>query len=436
MTLKSDSARTSGNKTEFEGIITSSRIDSHYERIGIDALKSMAKKANRGVKVLTEHNSQGQPIGRSLSAEYDPKTEQVTSRFYIQKGLNLRSGFNSGGYADSDSYIAAAQEGTTDGLSIGALVKKETCDFCGTAMKRMSFFGMTFVSCENRHYPGQKIYKDEKGNRTTEITKNPTDERVTATIDEAELMEFSMVAFGANPDAEITEELQKAFEEGQLDEMHLAQLNDRYAIKVHGDQLIGGIPPMLTGGKTMSTDVKDPQDATTTDKTADATPEPATTTPEPAPAFHDKSLSKELQADLAAAQVEIGALETENERLKVYEERSVELESELRAKDAEIERLTAAQGDTVKIQKYELLCERAVDWSVRQFNRSKSTALRPGEEDAERARLTRMNDYEQIMEWGNLYRNRAIERDNRKTPVKVTPESILAQDDIVPELYV
>ena len=435
MTIKSDSATPTGNKTEFEGIISSTRLDSQHEQFGVDALKEMAKRANRGVKVLTEHNAMGQPIGRSLSAEYNPKEETVTARFYIQKGLNLRFGVNAGGYADSDSYIAAAQEGTTDGLSVGAIVKKETCNHCGAAMKRFSFFGMTFIMDKNNHYPGQVIYldKDEKEHR--EYKEGLTKKLITATIDEAELMEFSLVAFGANPDAEITEELQKAFKNGELTEAHLDQLNDRFAIKVHDNRLIGGLPPMI-GGHTMSSTNPEPQDDKTTQ-----TPEPAADpTPEPAPAFEDKSLVKELQSDLADKELTISTLEAENDKLKIYEERSVELEGQLKAKDEEIAKLNAMKIHTdakvVKIQKYDALCENARDWSVKQFVRCQGTALRAGEENAFRSRVEKMDDYEQIMEWGNLYRSRSVDRDNRRTKVKSTPESILERDDIHPELYV
>jgi len=446
--LKQGSAQTSGNKTEFEGIISSTAYDSDYERFGKTALESMARKAEVGVKVLAEHNHAGQPIGRSLSGEYDAETQQLKSRFYIQKGLNLRSGFNGGGYADSDSYIASAQEGTTDGLSVGALVEKETCDHCGAEMKRFNFLGMTFIFDEKGHYPGQKIYLDSEGKEHSKPGKGLTEKRITATIEKANLMEFSMVTFGANPDAHITEELQKAFENGELDEKHLAQLNDRFAIKVQGNKLIGGLPPMSDDNVSGHMSAKDADMSTKHEPIPDVTDAPdapdANDAPEPTPpepiTVRDPALSGEYKADLVRKNVRIDELETEVSKLKVFEEKCVDLEADLRAKEEEISGLKSmeihVEAKAVKIQKYELLCEKAVDWSVRQYVKWKSTSLRRGEDDAVRTRLSAMDDYDQIMEWGDLYRNRAIDNANSKATPKATPESILEQDHIVPELYV
>ena len=448
MVLKAGSAKETGNKTEFEGIISSTRLDHHYERFSVPALEKMAKRANKGVKVLAEHNSAGQPIGRSMSASYDKETEQITSKFYIQKGLQLRASAFESGYADSDSYIAAAQEGTTDGLSVGALVNKEVCDHCGEDMKRFTLFGMQFVYCKNQHYPGQKLYIDKDGKEHYSPEKGRKEKLVTATIEDADLFEFSMVAFGANPDAQITEELQKAFDAGELSELHLAQLNDRFAIKLRDKKLVGGIPPML-GGADMATPIADQDQDQDQDKdqepTTDPTPEPtpvqkAEPTPKPLPAFEDKSLHDALKSDLDEANEIIDELEEENERLKTYETQCEELQKDLQKKDAEIAALNAARATidkkVVKIQKYEQLVIKAVDTAMYQFTRTKHT-FRPGEEDAKKAELLAMDDYERIMGWADLWEERADKRDKRrKRRETATPESILAQQDIDKDLYV
>lgn len=96
MSFKEDSTTESSERAEFEGVITSSRVDHHYEHFSLNALKQMAKGADKGVKVLSEHNAGAQPIGKSISARYDASEEKVYSKFYIQKGLNLRAGFNAG----------------------------------------------------------------------------------------------------------------------------------------------------------------------------------------------------------------------------------------------------------------------------------------------------------------------------------------------------
>lgn len=464
--VKADSAESSGNRTEFEGIISSTRYDSDHERFGESALKQMARRADTGVKVLAEHNHSGQPIGRSLSAEYDEENELLKARFYIQKGLQLRSGVNGGGYADSDSYIAAAKEGTTDGLSVGAVVKKETCDHCGSEMKRYSFFGMTFVEDENGHYPGKTIYIDAKGKEHRKPAEGLTKKTITATIDEAELMEFSSVTIGANSDAVITNELRKAFSDGKLEQKHLLQLNDRFSIKVQNDTLVGGSPPMSDNEG--EGDMAFTPDATTDApevKTSDAPPlipsTPPTAEPATPPAappvseppqepvlkadpvvVSDPALSGEYHSDFVKMGSVISELQSEVARLKYLEETNKSLTAQLQERNSEIEilhrRKVHVDAKLVKIQKYEALCEKAVDWSVKQFNRWKGTSLRPREDEQERTRLSQMDDYNQIMEWGGLYKNRADYNAAKRpsTDNKVTPESILEQVHIEPDLYV
>ena len=238
-------------------------------------------------------------------------------------------------------------------------------------------------------------------------------------------MEFSMVTIGANPDAVITDEIQKAFEAGQLSEMHLAQLNDRYAIKVHGNQLMGGLPPMLD------------------DKLNDQLDEPGADAggaiPTPAAAAGREEFSEALKQTLAEDQVRMNELESENEKLRVYEDRSNKLEDQIREKDKVIADLSAkkahVEAEAAKIQKYEVLCEKAVDYAVRNYVRWKSTSLMVGEDDIERSRLSRIGDYSQIMDWGDLYRHRAMDKHNGESGGKADPEAIMNRPVVDPDRY-
>lgn len=435
MSIKEGSAKPTGNKTEFEGIISSSRLDAHYERFNTIALAKMAKTANRGVKVLAEHNAAAQPIGRSLSAQYDTKLEQVTAKFYIQKGLNLRAGFNGGGYADSDSYIAAAQEGTTDGLSVGAYVNKETCDHCKTDMRRFSFFGMTFVQCENGHYPGQKIYVDKKGKEHTKPAAGLTEKRITATIEDADLFEFSMVSFGANPDAEITDELQKAFNDGKLSDMHLAQLNDRYAIKVQGNKLVGGFPPQLR--RTLMNEPNVQTEPTTpTTPTTEPAVQSAPSVPSPPPTLtgSDNSLAEEWKAHAAQLQVTNDNLRHENELLKAQEAEVERLQAALREKDAEITLLRdgveTVEQQKWKIAQYDLICGRERERAIGQWNRWKGQRTLPGEEETKRKELAELQNYTEIASQTELFRAKALLKEqNEQASSDVTSALRAARHD-------
>ena len=406
-------------KPEFEGIISNTKVDKAYERMSPRALRSFAREAQKGVRVLAEHNNTSQPIGRSLRGRYDSKEEATYSRFYIQRGLDLRSGFDGGGYANTDSYIAAAEAGTTRDLSIGAFVNKQTCDFCGEEMKRVSFFGMTFISDENGHYPGQKIYLDKDGERTTEITKRLTKERVTATIEDADLVEFSLVAFGAVPDAEIQQNLRKAWEDGKLTESHLAQLNDRFAIKSSDSGLIFPISALNSGS---ASGAGSSRSSIIVPKTIGGSPMSVEQLEK------DLAVSKELNESLQKA-LEDSTTELELAREKItqleeFEKQVGHLEDALKQKDNDIADLQTNMAE-VKANEYrlkqlddELAKERAQ--ALHQWNRANPTASEKAR-DAEEAKLDNISDLDAIRTHKNLWRDLAREKWSRTDDTRPEP---------------
>lgn len=403
------------NRAEFEGIISNNQYDSDYERMGEKALRQFARAATKGVKVLCEHNNRGQPIGRSLRGTYDSAAKSTTSKFYIQKGLDLRSGFDGGGYANTDSYIASAQEGTTRDLSVGAMVNKETCDFCSAAVKRYSFFGMTFMECENGHYPGQKLYKDKDGKLTTEETKRPTNERVTATIEEAELMEFSLVTFGSVPGAEIQQELIKAWESGKLSEKHLMQLDDRFAIKSGASGLVFPISssadgtsgsrssivvPKRIGGSTMSVEQLEKDLAVS------------------------KELNETLQKTLEDTTTELELARDKITALEKFEAQVGHLEDALKSKDDEIADLETNMAN-VRANEYrlkqldDLLAKERAE-ALQQYIRANPTASDKARE-MEESKLDSIQDLDSIRAHKNLWRDIAREKWSRNNDAQPAP---------------
>ena len=258
------------DRYEFEGIISDNNTDYHFTKMSFKTLEKFAeacfldeKAGKTGVPILPEHDQSKQPIGRSISAYFDEDTGQVIATAYIEPGLKL----SGAGYADTESYIKSMKGGTTRDLSIGAIVRAETCDICESKMKRASFFGMQIVWCEkNGHYPGQKLYRDSKGKFYKEPGKGRTEKIVTSTIEDAELKEFSSVSIGANARAQIVNRAKEVVEKGDLKkelqdiplpiEDVLLQLSDRYpVIKSDFDKIIPGGDIMSTDNKT--TDAKD-----------------------------------------------------------------------------------------------------------------------------------------------------------------------------------
>lgn len=371
----------------FEGVITSSSLTTHYNRFAEKSLRKIARQAASGVPVLSEHRQGAQPIGRSETGVYDKETETVLSEFNIQRGLRLRPGFDRGGYADTDSYADALSAGTARNLSIGVRVKDETCDRCETQMRRYSFFGMIFASCENGHYPGQVLYIDDEDKEHSKPGRNRVKFQVTSTINEADLEEFSVVTFPANPDAKVMKELQSALENNELEPHHLDQLNLLYSIQQFDGEFrfMGSIDSLNKGGITMSQGIV------------------------------EGHVSQELYDGVKSQNVEfqktIDELNKELSELKGSEQTHTEVSNALTKANARIneleKELNDLQSDKAKVIAYDAECARARDAALAQFNRSRGLQLRPGEEEEEREKLSNIKDLNQIREWEDIHRKNA-----------------------------
>jgi len=466
LSIKADSGTPDGDrKVVFDSVISSSTVDSHYEQFGPIALRQMAAGARSGVKILPEHNHRGQPIGKTMQGAFNNDTKEVTAKFYLQRGLNLRSGMNGGGYASSDDYIAAAEEGTTDRLSVGARVEKQTCNFCGEEMKPdpfLAMFGIRMPIDSKGHYPGQTIYTNKKGEEVPKKAKGAKPLRITSTIEKAELMEVSLVAFGANPDAEITAELQKAYENGELSEEHLEQLNDRFAIKVHNNQLVGGVLPAR--GDIMPDDIKDADldDVTDLDdddvEPKDAKP-PETDAPDSTKsdsadadaaddvdggddddgfvvkqALHNLSeerrqtahwqgLAQERSETIHTLNAKIEELETgvsEVPNLRSTIEKQERQLTGIARKEARIDK------ELAKITKYDDLCKKARDMTLKEFIRANGgrTKYIRSKVEQERQHLDGIEDFNQILGWYDIYYEQAEAR-SPKSKSETEKESLI-----------
>ena len=387
---------------KFRGVISNNNLDSDFERMGTAPLRDFSRKLKmpRSIKVLGEHNSMSQPLGRSLDGRYKSKTKETVADFYIQRGLSLRSGFNAGGYASTDDYIAAIEKGTATDLSIGAIVKKETCDYCGADMKAYSFFGMRWVEDENGHWPGKKFYVDEEGEEHREPGKGLTEVLITATIKKADLKEFSIVSFGAVPGAEIQSQMQKAWADGQIEQKHLDQWNDRYAIKSGPDGLIFPITkssrksivvvPKSIGGNQMDRDMERLEKQLA----------------------QEKELSEALTAERDKAIEERDAFAEKAEQYDALEAERDELVEQLEATDEEIQKaksqLNDVSDDAWKAKQYDTLHQVAVTNTLSQFTKAKGESLREGELEKEREKLESTEDISLILKWHDYYKKQYL----------------------------
>ena len=187
----------------YTGIIANKNLIADYTHLSSRVLRGFAASAREGVTVLANHN-RGQVVGRSMSGTY-ANDEEVRSKFYIQRGLELAgSAFTNPGYASTDDYIKAINRGTYTDLSVGFRDYTEVCDFCGEEMKG----GWFYTADKNGHYPGQKIYVDEDGNEYDEPARGRKEVIITAEVTEGTLFEYSLVDAGAVPGAEIVKQAQ------------------------------------------------------------------------------------------------------------------------------------------------------------------------------------------------------------------------------------
>ena len=191
-------------KVSYEGTIANRNLTSYYSRLSPSVLRKFAAKAREGVMVLANHN-RGQIVGRSTSGTFT-RSDEVRSKFYIQKGLTFSGGgvFDTSGYQSTDDYIKAIEGGTYTDISVGFNNYSEYCDYCDTEIKG----GWFFTGCANGHYPGQKIYVDDDGVEHEEPGTGRSEILITSEIRTGDLFEYSLVDIGALPGAEVVKQAQ------------------------------------------------------------------------------------------------------------------------------------------------------------------------------------------------------------------------------------
>ena len=290
----------------YEGIISSTKLNSKYFKWSDETLASINRQANEGTSVYPLHDTYREfPIGKSTSSRI--QDDQVLSKFGIQKDLRMGSNNN------TDDLIARMNTGVVDGLSTGTIGGNFLCDVDGTKFEYKSD-GLFFYTrrCQEGHRLGETVRVNKK------------DVTVTATVyGEVNLYEFSVVGSGAVPDAKVIRKLQEMLDSNELEEndlLYITELNG-FSLPSVCDSL--GVSPSF-------------------DKPAIVTPEPYKIQNTPKPKGDDMSLELVTQErDRLSARVETleAEIQEKDEKLAKYEEEGKdreELEQELNAKSAEL----------------------------------------------------------------------------------------------------
>lgn len=175
--------------------VSTQNIDSHKTRMSANSIKNYADDFNRGVPVLTSHNHQSLPVGRTFygetsgtqlsdNATFEDKSSglSVNALFYIQRGVNMDG-------CNTNDLIRGIEGGTTKDVSVGFHMNNPNslvrCSVCKNDM--MDWSG----ACE--HVPGM----DYKGKRAF------------GWVDNASAAEVSLVFKGSNPNAFIVKALRQ-----------------------------------------------------------------------------------------------------------------------------------------------------------------------------------------------------------------------------------
>ena len=383
----------SDNKVFYRGDISDTSLDSYYTELDPVALEKVANFANERIRVLAEH--EGPPIGRCVSASYNPVDQKVTSDFYIQTGLQLPA--LSRGYADSDSYAKSMNERTITGLSISFVPTDMECLKCNTPMKPDKYFGWHYPKCSKGHYPGKKL-TDKQGRSLGIATGRVKDIK--------EVPEFSVVSDPSNKNAKIIEQARSAAKDGALTDERLEYLQTNYNLtrsdlKLDRDN--------LKGVKQMAKD-KDLKDEDLKDEDQDQDqPEGGSTEVMDLRAEVRKLRreNEEFRGFIAEYEEEtedrvdtIQRLRDEVEEIKALRADKKSLEEDLEDRDGEIEKLQERIERNRKVEdnaaRYEEMIEDARDEYMRAYIRARGIKTSSDTAAAERRRIDKNENYDLI----------------------------------------
>jgi hypothetical protein len=158
--------------------ISTSRLDSHFTRMGASTLDNYQAGVKRGIAYLDSHNKNQMPIGYSFDgrAQMFNDSPGVEGDFYTVPGIR-----------ETDDYITRLRAGLIREVSVSFSGGEWMCSVCDRDM-RSDF--------ECHHFPGIRYQAREDSGKYGQ-----GDVLFTATIERADLVEVSGVYAGSNPDA-------------------------------------------------------------------------------------------------------------------------------------------------------------------------------------------------------------------------------------------
>ena len=210
---------------------SNNQLDWYYTHMTERTLRNFAEDATAGVQFLDSHNAGNLGYGRTfngrvetvpnmrpdftlpnpnLSLAITPPTEymRVLLSTYTVPGIRFGGGLT---YASTDDFIRAARAQIAKDISVGFGGGDWICDICGGNYRRYS---------ECPHIAGMEYPMGDQGERMVVAT---------VSIDEARLLEHSVVYDGACPDAMVVK-ANRAARAGDLEPEQKRSFENRYKV--------------------------------------------------------------------------------------------------------------------------------------------------------------------------------------------------------------
>ncbi len=191
----------------FAGLISTYSLNKYGYHMTRKSLTNFRNAINRtdDIKLFINHETRDLQIGKPYEAVL--KQDGCYTKIGILKGLED---------PNSDDVIKRIQKSIMTDFSIGHRGGTMTCDTCGSEMD-----GFFWLTCENGHVMGEEY--EDKGKK----------KMWTATCDDTELTEVSVVGRGADPDAKIIKKLKEDLRDQKVSGNQLYVLSELYNLNMN-----------------------------------------------------------------------------------------------------------------------------------------------------------------------------------------------------------
>ena len=322
--------------------LSNNELDAYDTRMAASSLRNFAADAQTdvGVSFQNSHHKDCLGLGRSLTGVYQEsgdvvgtyydgggvqrsiKSAETYATFYTASGLDLGAGLT------TDQFIAGVKSGVVRDVSIGFYGGLFRCAICG----------QDYFDWGCRHYAGMNVdipILNDSGDVVNTVSQSAF-----LWVEEARLSETSAVYDGATPGAMILK-AERDLGDGRLRPDAARFLEQRYRVRLPGSRAVFGAPAAAAAAAVPASQPELEQEAAMPPVPEVETRPPTTTTT----TTTVPTLAPTTGADGGDAGPPAQAADPKPALSSQENARWLELETTVRAKDAEIERLKPLADD-------------------------------------------------------------------------------------------